>query len=1179
MKSKVKVFLSLIFIIMGMSYANCAWANDMELPVVKVALSDDQSIVIHRMMYEAVKRSGYQMLAQVTGMRTAIADVNYGEAAILSLQTGGWEKSHENLLQVPVVLSNVEFIAYTRSSDTYKFSDWGDMAGLRLGYRWQNEYVVNNIQSIGASKLVEVTVYNELWNSLLNNETDVVVLPSNQLYEHRFPHGIRKAGVIEIQPCYSYVNRKYADLLPLLKNAYEEMYADGTMALIHDSRERSKDRQFVLHINSYNTQIEWEHRQMESIRNNLLLDSKFEYRSIDLNSNELHSQASFNVIVSDIIRTDYLVHYPDLIIVSGNEALEFVRGNYYILFPQTPVVSFGALELDESMLYGLESYVTGVSETFSFHETISEMLRLYPKTREIYILNGYSLSRSKKLRESIHKSIEAYNFPVKFVFSEDKPLAEILEDIRGFGRKREPNNTLVLIGNYLMDSDGTSYSEKDLRKLVAEASDNPVFCMNASYIGSGTLGGLVIDTDAQSRMVVSMVTSILKGTPPAQIPVIFDSASFNQWQFDHNAIKKFAINEYSLPKNHIIVNRLLSIWETNPLEFRVAVTAAILLLLIISGLIVFLSILAKKQKEAQAASRAKSAFLANMSHEIRTPMNSIIGFSELALDYWINPKIKEYLEMIKENAKGLLHIINNILDISKVESGSVNLESIPFNLREVLESCKCIIEPKAAEKNVDLQFYAESSIGKLLLGDPTRLRQVLLNLLSNAVKFTDSGSVKLSVIVFGENKTNVTLRFEVEDSGIGMTDEQIKKIYEPFMQGDISTTRKYGGTGLGLTITKNILDLMGSKLEINSTPGVGTAMAFDLSFKLTEIADVHINMTEPACTAKKLDKPSFEGEILVCEDNQMNQKVITEHLARVGLNFEIAENGQKGIDMVRSRIDRGVKPFDLILMDVHMPVMDGVEAAAKIMKMDTGTPIVAMTANIMMDDREQYKAVGMIDYLGKPFLSQELWQCLLRHLKPVGFSDPSVTENEKEDRDKKLQTELKADFAKSNQTKYEEIQNAIDSGDIKLAYRLVHTLKSCAALIGKTALQKTAAEVEAILKGNENHVPEAQAASRLPMEVLRGKLSAVLEELRPYLIENTDPVQPEGSAGFDPHRAQELIGELEPLLKSGSPESLKMIGALREIPGSGDLIKQIEEFYFGLALEALAKLKEKLNVM
>jgi len=257
-------------------------------------------------------------------------------------------------------------------------------------------------------------------------------------------------------------------------------------------------------------------------------------------------------------------------------------------------------------------------------------------------------------------------------------------------------------------------------------------------------------------------------------------------------------------------------------------------------------------------------------------------------------------------------------------------------------------------------------------------------------------------------------------------------------------------------------------------------------------------------------------------------------------------------------------------MDIHMPIMDGIEAAQKIAELGTGAPIVAMTANIMPNDREVYKTAGMNDYLSKPFTSQELWECLLKHLTPVSFSSPK--NNESKDRNAKLQLELKIDFVKSNRTRFNRIKSAIDAGDIKLAYRLVRGLKNNAALIEMTALQKASGELEAALKDGENLVTEAQWNN------LQRELSAAQDELSPYLTGTADGLQPENSdAAFDTDKALELMENLQPLLRNGSAESFKMIDGLRAIPGSGELIRQIEDFYFGAAAKSLKKLKENLE--
>jgi PAS domain S-box-containing protein len=497
------------------------------------------------------------------------------------------------------------------------------------------------------------------------------------------------------------------------------------------------------------------------------------------------------------------------------------------------------------------------------------------------------------------------------------------------------------------------------------------------------------------------------------------------------------------------------------------------------------------EEAALSASRSKSAFLANMSHEIRTPMNSIIGFSELALDGEASIKTREYLAKIQINAQWLLQIINDILDISKIESGKMELENIPFDMHELFESCRTLIMPKAVEKGLNLQFYAEPSVGKRPLGDPTRLRQILVNLLSNAVKFTNSGTVKVFTEIKRQDEKTVTFHFEIKDSGIGMTEEQIKRIFEPFMQAETGTTRKYGGTGLGLAISKNFIEIMGGRLAVESAPGIGSKFSFDLTFETIDISGYE-EMGRKA-VLNGIEKPLFNGEILLCEDNVMNQQVICEHLARVGLKTVVAENGKIGVEMVQSRKEKGKKQFDLIFMDMHMPVMDGLEAAAKIIELDTGTPIVAMTANIMSDDRELYKTSGMSDCVGKPFSSQELWRCLLKYLTPTDSG--AVPRNARLDNDMELDNSMKMLFVKYNQNKFEDIDNALKAGEIKLAHRLAHTLKSNAGQLGKTNLQQAAALVEQQLKGGENLVtPQQMAALETELNAALSQFMAEIEK-------------------------------------------------------------------------------------
>jgi len=386
------------------------------------------------------------------------------------------------------------------------------------------------------------------------------------------------------------------------------------------------------------------------------------------------------------------------------------------------------------------------------------------------------------------------------------------------------------------------------------------------------------------------------------------------------------------------------------------------------------------RESAESMSELKSKFIATISHEIRTPMSNIVGFSELAITEENNYKVKDYLNKIKNNAEWLMQIINDILDISRAEYGNLALENIPFDMHDLLSSCRSLLMPKAEEKGLTLYFYVEPSIGKKPLGDPARLRQVLVNLLSNAIKFTNTGMIKLHAVVREMNDRKITMRFEVKDSGIGMSPEQVNKIFDPYAPDDIGKTHRFGGTGLGLAITKNLVEMMGGTLHVDSAPGIGSKFSFEISFDTIDVQDD--DLMREKIVFNELEKPEFDAEILLCEDNYMNQQVISEHLKRVGITTVIAENGKIGLELIKKRVANNEKQFDLIFMDMHMPVMDGLEASMHITEMNIGVPIVAMTANVIYNDKEIYKKNGMNDCVGKPFTSQELWRCLMKYLTP-----------------------------------------------------------------------------------------------------------------------------------------------------------------------------------------------------
>jgi signal transduction histidine kinase/ActR/RegA family two-component response regulator len=423
-------------------------------------------------------------------------------------------------------------------------------------------------------------------------------------------------------------------------------------------------------------------------------------------------------------------------------------------------------------------------------------------------------------------------------------------------------------------------------------------------------------------------------------------------------------------------------WQSN-LETGLGLLAGVIILPLF-----FLSVLKRLNSihqlqielaQSKLADKAKDQFLATMSHEIRTPMNGVLGMAELLNNSELNPEQKGQMQVITRSVESLLNIISDILDYSKITSSNLVLEAVPVDLKQVLGDVHLLLESTAREKGINISFHYPDNVHHNFTGDPTRIRQIALNLLGNAIKFTDKGSVKMSCMVASAGHDRNVLLI-VEDTGIGIKKENLNRVFDQFEQGDNSTSRTFGGTGLGLAISRQLASMMGGDIKVESTPGQGST--FTASMTLARVEEQIPEKKNPV-EAEGFEFPNFGLSALVVEDNKFNQVVARNMLKKVGIESDVAENGAEAVQMLDYR------EYDLVFMDVRMPVMDGYEATRRIRQRNdevANIPIIALTAEATRNDVALCLECGMDVHLSKPLGMAKIVETLNSLKKPVANS-------------------------------------------------------------------------------------------------------------------------------------------------------------------------------------------------